>query len=857
MALLESFDDVAVPINATISGGPSADTVTEAQFIFSVKKGTTTSEQAPVTAPVASAKATTSFGPTAVDDANDFYEVSYKVKITPAGQSATTLDGEDTIKVWPKTIKVKLTSDNGEDHKNAKFRIMRDATKLAEPSTNDKGEWEGNITYGSWTVEVAAPWEKKADTKATGRSREFKVAKQPAEAKFISPDPDNPAEKIKQFVNLDTPSTGWAKATPYGNQVVFKVGTKNDLGTAGTIINIKCEFGRESARDTPKPALLADGLSEAPTEENSGKTWKGKIALGSDKTATFKVELGYAGGDTVKVKIGTTAACEDATLEFENWRRLWYENWMPKPSELSSYTNFAGATNAALATNTTNYLKEVLDQVCIEWAIKGKDFFDKSALTDLEQNAYPASLWGGPDTNQCLVLTMPQIQAILNTKAVHKADKRVVSMIWCDILVNEVKAWNQTFSDIEGEKDDIAPADNLNALPTKPAKDTGYPGGDFAIERVSWRATHWQDGSTWKPIAADTDPGGKYRTVDASRTLSSRADVEAHIVIKRTTKVSIRLPAGTDTDTGYPAQCLGLSSAGKLEAPGLTASSRPTVEFAPDVAADRSDDNNHATIQVKEVNQDKTHDISFAKPGALSHVGTDVTTAEQGKLDAWIRDSLCGFDDLKGADNKLRFELTGPSDNDRRRTRIANVKTALTARVGAVAPLQAFPTAVKPVRIEFLLQGSAAKCNINGAAQGGNIWMCTFNGNVNAVGMGGVLLHELGHNMGQAYANRTVGLDTSDNVNFGRQDAGKIPGIDFPAGVPGGDIYAGKGHRGTHCAHGVADKTLADYNSATGNDCLMFGSANMNSATKIYFCDNCKKYIKAENLSDIRKTWNA
>jgi hypothetical protein len=116
--------------------------------------------------------------------------------------------------------------------------------------------------------------------------------------------------------------------------------------------------------------------------------------------------------------------------------------------------------------------------------------------------------------------------------------------------------------------------------------------------------------------------------------------------------------------------------------------------------------------------------------------------------------------------------------------------------------------------------------------------------------------------MGQAYADDVVGLDTSDNVNFGRPATGKIPGIEFPAGVPTGDIYSGKGHRGTHCAHGVSatDKAKLDYGGDTpvsGEDCLMFGGADMTSATKIYFCDNCKTYIRAENLTDIRKDWSA
>jgi hypothetical protein len=161
----------------------------------------------------------------------------------------------------------------------------------------------------------------------------------------------------------------------------------------------------------------------------------------------------------------------------------------------------------------------------------------------------------------------------------------------------------------------------------------------------------------------------------------------------------------------------------------------------------------------------------------------------------------------------------------------------------------------KVVRIDFHVQGVGAEFGVNGSALHGDIKMNTFAGAVKPVGMGGVILHELGHNMGQAYANNTT------DATFGRKPGNAIPGIPFPKDVAaGGDIYGGHNHQGTHCAKGLKDKTAADYNTAKAykeRKCIMFGGSDMESTTTYRFCVDCKTYIKAENLENIRKSWNA
>ena len=103
------------------------------------------------------------------------------------------------------------------------------------------------------------------------------------------------------------------------------------------------------------------------------------------------------------------------------------------------------------------------------------------------------------------------------------------------------------------------------------------------------------------------------------------------------------------------------------------------------------------------------------------------------------------------------------------------------------------------------------------------------------------ICHELGHSMGQT-------------VKLAGTFAKKPPhGLPYPELVPTGDVYDGKGHTGTHCAHGVSNKAAATYKAEKG-DCIMFGSGNDDpEPSRANFCDTCIVYIKARNLTDVRE----
>ncbi len=158
------------------------------------------------------------------------------------------------------------------------------------------------------------------------------------------------------------------------------------------------------------------------------------------------------------------------------------------------------------------------------------------------------------------------------------------------------------------------------------------------------------------------------------------------------------------------------------------------------------------------------------------------------------------------------------------------------------------------LRLSVTMNGRGWTANFNGLALQGKIWMNSYAGRQkDPAGVGVVIAHELGHNMGQGYGGK-------DLSNRGRTNP--IAGIPFPKYVTEGNIYVDHGHRGIHCANGIADKSRTDYSvpwdvSMAEHKCIMFGAMDMGSSTAFPYCEECTPRIRAEELTDIRKDWTA
>lgn len=162
----------------------------------------------------------------------------------------------------------------------------------------------------------------------------------------------------------------------------------------------------------------------------------------------------------------------------------------------------------------------------------------------------------------------------------------------------------------------------------------------------------------------------------------------------------------------------------------------------------------------------------------------------------------------------------------------------------------------RPVRIGVSIKFAGAEITALAGGWHGWINMSTYGGSPKSGGLVSTLLHELGHNLGQAYGNQTTDPD------YGRTAANAIPGMPFPPGVAAGVVYGAKGHNGTHCATGLSDANRAEpsFNTAAiaaQAKCIMFGSGDMNSDHMPSFCDQCRTYIRATEAHNLTKVWNA
>jgi hypothetical protein len=164
-------------------------------------------------------------------------------------------------------------------------------------------------------------------------------------------------------------------------------------------------------------------------------------------------------------------------------------------------------------------------------------------------------------------------------------------------------------------------------------------------------------------------------------------------------------------------------------------------------------------------------------------------------------------------------------------------------------------------QLKFTVYIEFAGTQLDGLGGGwhGFIDMSTQMGNFNDAGLIGVLVHELGHNLGQAYGDKTA------DGTFGLAAGNQTPGIPFAAVVPGGYIYGGHAHTGVHCAYGIKDADRTEGHTQNSYQakkffsqakCAMFGAGDMaSSSPNNKFCKECEPHVKAADASYLKRAW--
>lgn len=245
--------------------------------------------------------------------------------------------------VWPK--KVKITAKDSKDNTPAKklaYEVKH--TNLwfgatTSGNTDDNGIGNEDLKKSPYTINVLAPWEivtNKND--AHKREHELAVRCNP-KAKFLKPDITKPcyvssadpaADKklgVRQYVNAPTTEAG---CDANGSIIEFEVCHKDVApGKNGDKIYVQVKFSKLSKRTTPKPALLSPCMGI--TEADGGKTLNGHVLLSATGgSAKFRLELGYAGGETFTVTCGYSKDDpSDDKLIFVTWRKVVYQLRFP------------------------------------------------------------------------------------------------------------------------------------------------------------------------------------------------------------------------------------------------------------------------------------------------------------------------------------------------------------------------------------------------------------------------------------------------------------------------------------------------------------------------------------------------
>lgn len=488
-----------------------------------------------------------------VDKDKDSYKVEYVVK-TPKDSGSGTDDksGDDAYIVWPKKLKITAKGPDAKPLPGATFNITQNG-KTKTVAADKNGVVSHSLEKSGFTVDAKSPYKVDKWDKTKGSERTADLHRIVA-AVFVSPLPSKSDKAQEVLVNLDTTDEG---RDLKGSSIKFKVGSKDNAGKKDDVIYVQVKFGRESERNKPLPELTGViGL----VKTDGDKTQKGSVKLDKDAGgATFKVELGSAGGDTCEVKIGSTEKCEDAVIRLINWRKLEYELLQPKSdgaTRSSDYTVFKGSGVTGLPDKCVSYMDETLKEVFLKFTEKKASDYAKGDLPlSGDHNVFDGAFVGKDAGKKVVVLTYKQLTALLGAKTTYRGDNRVVTMVWCDYYA-KLKQWDQKVTEIFKETNAVS---SLNVFKTALDSDSGLgcTHGKPSITKLTWKATHYHEG-TWKPITAPTDPGYAHRN---NTDITAEADINAHVEFTDWWHIKIKLP---DTHAAFPGKALAKDANGQL-----------------------------------------------------------------------------------------------------------------------------------------------------------------------------------------------------------------------------------------------------------------------------------------------------
>ena len=684
------------------------------------------------------------------------YVVSWKYKLAEVGE----ISGEDTYRVWPKLLKLKVKMKEGAKGSVEGFTfslIQGEETK--QPTVEANGEWSGALLKMPYEIGAVSPWVLEKNTPSQERAAEhtLEISQTPWTAKIVSQRSGTAqSDPHKQYVNLPDEAS-----TEKGSLLNVEVKPHDPkLGLKGQKISVRVTFeASNSLRTTPRPTLVVNNNPLTSTNPNAkpgqdALIYETQLALGAHEgSVKFDVQLGYAGGDQCLIEVGFDDGFGDDKLYVQNWRRLESEFIVPERAIRQSWDNLVNNddNDPQPAQALQDELKKILEPLYIELLFP-QAFRKVYTANDIDQ------VTGARGGAQTFVIDAPKLKPSMSGKWTFLAP-----------------------SDLDALRDRVT-----NNAPQSPLR-------LMMVLVDQMPKTLGEDDVT----LASVSPGQYYNEFD-------QATKDDEI--------------GKDLERGKP-PCVLLRNpiaTGAADLWGLEKASW-TISGWRKRSKDAWNEGGFFAIPFD--------DQAKVWPQNLFGEFQEMVPGNQGDVDEWVE-----FVHMKKVKMKLPNRLH-----------------------------QYFSKGGYEFRLQVLLDLRHFNTGANANALRGKIRLTTMVGMGTPAGVARTLAHEIGHNLGHAYfENKGKATD-----NRGRVPSRKIPGVDFEPTVPNGAFYAGKGHKGAHCAYGIKmkDPKLLDEEKFTSKDhtldsnCVLYGQGNQNASTEFKYCPLCTKYILASDARDITTDW--
>ncbi len=361
------------------------------------------------------------------------------------GKKKGTSSDFGTFQVWAKEIKLKINDEGGQPLTDALFRVSyADIAKVMKYSPDEGGD-SMSIELARCEkpgIEMVPPFDLLEWVKPDGVEWEIKAKKLPAKAVFlrpmVGPATEPPDIKSKQYVNLPAGDDVY-----HGNEFTVAIGADQPL-SAPTSVYIHVLFSaapglERSERDDP-----ISRLKDANWENPAGTEFKGDALLTHHikKPATFKIELGLAGGDVCTIKIGSTPECRDGTIELTNWRKLQYDLRYPGPG-LSDLGKL-GKTTADFSPDVFQKMSKILEKAFIEYSKSSEEAFEANAWPELlpEYACYQGDFIGKSKGKKLFVMEETSLKELGEklTEAIDPPQKPYCHTIIVADYINETQS---------------------------------------------------------------------------------------------------------------------------------------------------------------------------------------------------------------------------------------------------------------------------------------------------------------------------------------------------------------------------------------------------------------------------------